>query len=82
MEVRFTPDIEAMLSQLAADTGRAKEEFVQDAMIRYIAELRRVRETVDRRYDDIRSGSVEPIDGEEAFARLREKSEVRRNSRA
>jgi hypothetical protein len=37
---------------------------------------------LDSRYDDIKSGRVKPIDGEEAFARLREKSEARHNSRA
>ena len=45
-------------------------------------ELERTREMIDSRYDDIRSGRVKPIDGEEAFARLREMSEARRNSRA
>jgi predicted transcriptional regulator len=82
MEVHFSPDIEARLNQLAAETGRAKDEFVQDAMAGYFDELAQVRETIDRRYDDIKSGRVKPIDGEEAFARLREKSEARRNSRA
>lgn len=82
MEVHFSPDIEARLNQLAAETGRAKDEFVQDAMAGYFEALAQVHETLDRRYDDIKSGRVKPIDGEEAFARLREKSEARRNSRA
>ena len=29
-----------------------------------------VRATLDSRYDDLKSGRVKPIDGEEAFARL------------
>ena len=36
------------------------------------------REMLDRRYDEIKSGRVKPIDGEEAFARLRRKGEERR----
>jgi hypothetical protein len=34
---------------------------------------------LDSRYDDLKSGRVKPIDGEEAFARLKAKTEVRRN---
>ena len=32
----------------------------------------------ERRYDDLKSDRVKPIDGEEAFQRLREKSDNRR----
>jgi predicted DNA-binding protein len=82
MEVQFPPDIQARLDRLSARTGRAKDEFVQDAMPGYLDELERTQEMLDSRYDDIKSGRVKPIDGEEAFARLREKSAARRNSRA
>jgi predicted DNA-binding protein len=82
MEVHFTPDIEARLEQLVTETGRTRDEFVQDAMAGYFDELGQVRAMLDSRYDDIKSGKVKPINGEEAFARLREKSEARRNSRA
>ena len=67
MEVHFTPDIEAQLDQLATETGRAKDEFVQDAMAGYFDELARVRETLNTRYDEIKSGKVQLIDGEEAL---------------
>jgi predicted DNA-binding protein len=82
MEVHFTPDIEARLDQLAADSGRAKEEFVQDAMAGYFEELAQVREMLGRRYDDIKSGKVQLMDGEEAFTRLRAKSEAWRKDHA
>jgi predicted DNA-binding protein len=82
MEVHFTPEVEARLNQLATETGRGKDELVQDAMAGYLDELAQVRKMLDSRYDDIKSGRVKPIDGEEAFARLREKSEARRSSRA
>jgi predicted DNA-binding protein len=32
MEVQFTPEIQARLDELANETGRSKDEFVQDAM--------------------------------------------------
>jgi len=38
-----------------------------------------VHKTLDSRYDDLKSGRVKPIDGEEAFGRLREKSERQRS---
>jgi len=73
MEVRLTPDLEAKLNQLSAETGRAKEELVQDAMAGYLSELSQLRTILDARYDDIKSGRTKPIDGEEAFSRLRQK---------
>lgn len=45
------------------------------ALTGYLEELASLRETLDTRYDDLNSGRVKPIDGEEAFTRLREKSE-------
>jgi len=38
------------------------------------------RAMIDARYDEIKSGRVKPIDGEEAFNQIRKKSEARRNS--
>jgi len=73
MELHLTPDLEAKLNQLSAQTGRAKEELVQEAMAGYLAELSQVRDTLDARYDDIKSGRVSPIDGEASFSRLRQK---------
>jgi hypothetical protein len=34
---------------------------------------------LNRRYDELKSGRVKPIDGEEAFARLQAKTEAQRN---
>jgi hypothetical protein len=46
-----------------------------------IEELAEARRMLDDRYDDLRSGRVQPIDGAEALARLRKKSEARRTDR-
>ncbi len=78
MEVRLKPETESQLQELAAKTGRAPDELVEDAMAAYLEELALTRTMLDGRYDDIKSGRVKPIDGEEAFARLRRKSELRR----
>ena len=73
MEVHFTPDVEAKLHALATETGRTADEFVQDALAGYFEELVKVRGMLDSRYDDIKSGRVQPIDGEEFFENLRQR---------
>jgi predicted transcriptional regulator len=82
MEVHLTPDLQAKLDQLATETGRAKDELVQDAMAGFFEELSAVREMLDGRYDGIKSGRVKPLDGEETLARFRQKSQARRASRS
>ena len=41
-------------------------------------EAQDARETLARRYDELESGAVQLIDGDEAFKRLMEKTEARR----
>jgi hypothetical protein len=78
MEVHLRPETESRIQELCAKTGRAPDDLVEDAMAGYLQELSQVREMLDSRYDDFKSGRVKPLDGEEAFAKLRRKSEERR----
>ncbi len=78
MEVRFRPETESRLQELAAKTGRAPDDLVEDAMAGYLQELAQVREQLDTRYDDLKSGRVRAVDGEKAFTGLRRKSKDRR----
>jgi predicted transcriptional regulator len=78
MEVQVSPETAKKLSDLAASSGRAPEEIVEDALAGYLEEVASIRSTLDKRYDELNDGRVKPIDGEEAFSRLREKSERRR----
>jgi putative addiction module component (TIGR02574 family) len=78
MEVHFKPDVQAKLEQMARETGLPTEELVEDAVVGLFDELAYTRQTLDRRYDDLESGRVKPISGEEVFARLRAKSAARR----
>jgi predicted transcriptional regulator len=78
MEVHFRPETESRLQELAAKSGRAADDLIEDAMAGYLQELAQVREMLDSRYDDLKGGRVKPVDGEEAFATLRRKSEGRR----
>jgi len=47
-------------------------------VVGYFDELAHARETLDRRFDDLECGRVTPIDGEEAYRRLMEKTESQR----
>ena len=78
MVVHLKPETESRLQELAATTGRAPEELVEEAMSGYLTELTQVRNMLDSRFDEIKSGRVRPIDGEEAFIQLRQKSQDRR----
>jgi len=79
MEVHVTPETAKKLKDLAANSGRAPADIVEDALAGYLEEVASARKTVDGRYDDLKSGRVKLIDGEEAFRTLREKSERRRS---
>lgn len=71
MEVHFKPETESRLNELASRSGRATDELVEDALAGYLEEVVAVREMLDSRYDDIKSGRVEPVDGEAFFEELR-----------
>jgi predicted transcriptional regulator len=80
MVVRLKPETESKIQELAASSGRQPDELVEDAMAGYLAELAEVQQMLDTRFDDLQSGRVAPIDGQEAFDQLRRKSENRRRS--
>lgn len=80
MEVHFTPELEKRLADLAVRIGQPADELVQDVIAGYVDELADTREMLDSRYDDIKSGRVKLIPSDEVFARLREKSAVRRTN--
>jgi len=80
MEVHLNnPDLQAKVDRWVAETGRGPDELVEDAVAGYFEELARTREMLNTRYDDLKSGRVKPIDGDEAFARLKAKTEAQRN---
>jgi hypothetical protein len=77
--VRLAPELQAKLDELVIETGLTPDEVLADAMAGYVAELAQVREMLNSRYDELKSGRVEPIDGEEAFLRLKAKTAAQRN---
>ena len=80
MELNLRPETESRIQDLAAKTGRAPNDLVEDAMAGYLQELAQTRDMLDARYDDLKSGRVNTLDGEKAFATLRSKSSQRRRS--
>ena len=66
------------ISEFLSETGRAPDELVEDAMAGYFEELAQTREMLNSRYDDLKSGRVKPIPGDEVEAYFREKSDAAR----
>ena len=80
MEVHLAPDLQAKLDQLVSETGCPPEKFIEDALAGYGPEFAEAREMLDSRYDDLKSGRVKPIRGDEVVAYLRKKSAARRST--
>ena len=78
MEVHFTPDVEKKLIDLAGQSGRGTDELLQDALAGYFEELGKTRDMLNSRYDELKSGRVKPIAGDEVEAYFREKSAAAR----
>ena len=78
MEVHVTPETARKLKDLAATSGRAPEDIVEDALAGYLEEVASIRKTLDSRYDDVKSGKVKLIPVEEVRAHFRAKSATRR----
>ena len=73
MEVSFNPELQAQLDRLATAAGRPADELVREVVTGYIHEAVQIRETLDGRYDDIKSGKVKLIPGDEVVAELRQR---------
>jgi len=69
------PDLQAKLDRWVTETGRAPNELVEDAMAGYFDELTRTREMLNSRYDDLKSGKVKLVDGEDFFENLRRRED-------
>lgn len=82
MEVHFTPELEKKLNDLATRSGRPAEDLVQDAVASFIDERAATRAMLGSRYSEIKTGRVNLIPGDEAFARLRERMDGRRHNQA
>jgi predicted DNA-binding protein len=81
MEVHFAPETEMKLKDLATQIGRGSaDELVQHVVEGYFDELAQTRETLNSRYDDLETGRVKPIPGDEVVAHFRKKDDAARRS--
>jgi predicted DNA-binding protein len=81
MEIHFAPETEKKLKDLAAQSGRkTADELVQDVIEGYFDELAQTRAMLNSRYDDLKSGRVKPIPGDEVEDHFRGKSAAARRS--
>jgi hypothetical protein len=81
MDVRLNnPEIQAKIDRWVTETGRGPDELIEEAVAGYFAELTQTREMLNNRYDDLKSGKVKPISGDEVAAHFRAKSAARRSS--
>lgn len=68
MEVHFPPEVEAKLKRIAADTGRAADEYVRELVERYIDEDARFLAAVRKGFASLDRGEF--IEEEEMDARV------------
>jgi hypothetical protein len=80
MEVHLTPELQAQIDRLVIETGLPAEKLIEDALAEYVSELAQMRGTLDSRYDDLKSGRVKPIPGDELMAHFRARSAAARRT--
>ncbi|MBZ5563320.1 MAG: hypothetical protein LAP13_12980 [Acidobacteriia bacterium] len=68
MEVHFTPEEEAQLSQVAAHAGKDAEQLVKDAALRLLEEDARFRAAVRKGIEQAERGEF--VEEEEMDARI------------
>jgi len=73
MEIQFAPEVQSKLDQIAQQTGRPAADVVVDAVQSYVDDVSALRESLDRRYDEVKSGQVQLIPGDAVEAYFAEK---------
>jgi hypothetical protein len=81
MEVHLAPELQSKLDELVSETGCPPEKFIEDALASYFPERAEARKMLDSRYDDLKSGKVKPVDGEEFFESLQKQEDDLLNKR-
>ncbi len=76
----FEPENAAASADEDDVTLAAIDDGLRDARADRTVGLEEVREVLENRWNDLKSGRVAPLDGKEAVDRLRQKSDNRRRS--
>ncbi len=82
VEVHITPNTEQRLRRFSEQSGRGTDDLVEDALAGYLDEIFELRQTLNGRYDDLASGRIQAIDGEEFFENLRRREDELLNRRS
>jgi len=80
MEIHLQPELAEKVEQWSATTGRPVDELLEDAIKGYFSEVEQLKETLDGRYDDLASGRVKGLPGEEARRMIEERIAARQRS--
>jgi len=80
MEVRLEPKLAAKVELWSAQTGLSAGELLEDAVATYLLEVEELRGMLDTRYDDILTGRVKGVPGDEARRILEERITARQRS--
>ena len=75
MQVHLKPETESRLNELASRSGLPTDDLMEGAMAGYLQEVSEVRQVLDSRYDEIKSGRVKPVEGEVFFESLRQRED-------
>ena len=78
MQVKLNPELTARLEQWSEQTGRSPDDLIADAMAGYLEELSRTRQTLDTRYQSIRNGEAQLVNGSDALKKLKERTQAQR----
>jgi predicted transcriptional regulator len=70
MEVQLNPDLQGKLDNLAARRQLSSSQIVEEVMAVYLGGVESFRQTLDSRYDEVVSGQVKLLDGEEVFGEI------------
>jgi len=65
------PALDSRLRSLAAETGTSPEALAEETLTRYFAATAELGTMLEERLREVEDGRVEAVDGETAFARLR-----------
>ena len=80
MDLRLEPALAARIERWSAETGRPVGDLLEDAIASYFQEVDDLRGVLDSRYDEMVSGKVKGVPGDEARRILEERIAARQRS--
>jgi hypothetical protein len=79
VDLDLSPETEKKLNERAAQRGMTPHKYVLSLLQEHFDELARTEALLDGRYDELKSGAVKPIPGDDVASYFREKSAAMRD---